>query len=346
MKTEKSVFDRCAPQSTCGTVRERMCLCMYATDPLKPRLERDIRFRDFGSSHGSSGTSVSAAFLFSVGFCCPAPAMAGGRYGFTLPLPFARSILYLRQTTKAWTCRRSPSPSFDLSGSGEGLFPFLGPFFPLPGSGSGQRRHRSRLNLAATVRLSAPCLSSCQVSGLHPLLLCRAAGSASDHRHSLTRVPRTAFRSPLPVFFSSQRGSCPGPGLPCICCSVTAPASAVDLPMYSSVAAVSAPAAVLLPACLSPFGNNGRSLRPVRRRPGPASPRLPPAWSRVRFRSVRRPRPPCRAPPPRPLRTTRRLQCPWSWILPMAVSFLRKRKRSGRWRLRRLLHLRLPHGPT
>ena len=30
-----------------GTVRERMCLCMYATDPLKPRLERDIRFRSF-----------------------------------------------------------------------------------------------------------------------------------------------------------------------------------------------------------------------------------------------------------------------------------------------------------
>ena len=32
---------------TKGTVRERMCLCMYATDPLKPRLERDIRFRGF-----------------------------------------------------------------------------------------------------------------------------------------------------------------------------------------------------------------------------------------------------------------------------------------------------------
>ena len=32
---------------TNGTVRERMCLCMYATDPLKPRLERDIRFRGF-----------------------------------------------------------------------------------------------------------------------------------------------------------------------------------------------------------------------------------------------------------------------------------------------------------
>ena len=30
-----------------GTVRERMCLCMYATDPPKPRLERDIRSAAF-----------------------------------------------------------------------------------------------------------------------------------------------------------------------------------------------------------------------------------------------------------------------------------------------------------
>ena len=47
-----------------GTVRERMCLCMYATDPHKPWLERDIRFRSFLFTHLRPRLSAS---LFSSG---------------------------------------------------------------------------------------------------------------------------------------------------------------------------------------------------------------------------------------------------------------------------------------
>ena len=185
----------------------------------------------------------------------------------------------------------------------------MGPFFPLA---------RFWLRTEATPQPAQSCRCRPSVCSLPVLLSGRAAGSASDHRHSLTRVPRTAFRSPLPVFFSSQRGSCPGPGLPCICCSVTAPASAVDLPMYSSVAAVSAPASVLLPF----WQQWSLPPTPVRRRPGPPSPRLPPVPERA---------------PALPSPTSEAVE---DDQLPTAVSLLRKR--SGCWRLRRLLRLRLP----
>ena len=59
-----------------GTVRERMCLCMYATDPPKPRLERDIRFRSFSftrlrpllsASLFSSGPALVLQQVFTAG---------------------------------------------------------------------------------------------------------------------------------------------------------------------------------------------------------------------------------------------------------------------------------------
>ena len=60
-----------------GTVRERMCLCMYATDPLKPWLERDIRFRSFFFTRLRPLLSAS---LFSSG---PASGLQQGFYSRT-----------------------------------------------------------------------------------------------------------------------------------------------------------------------------------------------------------------------------------------------------------------------
>ena len=78
-----------------GTVRERMCLCMYATDPRKPRLERDIRFGSF----------------FCLGPLCPAPAMVRGQFGFLLCL---RSLLALSFSGRQATGTPTPFPSLRL----------------------------------------------------------------------------------------------------------------------------------------------------------------------------------------------------------------------------------------
>ena len=144
-----------------GTVRERMCLCMYATDPRKPRLERDIRFGSF----------------FCLGPLCPAPAMVRGQFGFLLCL---RSLLALSFSGRQATGTPTPFPSLRLRREFlslsvgcrscarlwlfSGATPAAGLLWPLPFS---------------HVSFACPCP---QVAGLLLHLRRRAAGSASDRR--------------------------------------------------------------------------------------------------------------------------------------------------------------------
>ena len=177
-----------------GTMRERMCLCMYATDPPEPRLERDIRSAAF------SVDPLALRYLkANLDFIVPCSSLV---------LPF-----FWRQTTRT-TSQTSfflalPTPIrlrqwlALLLVSRSGLCQALARTGNIAAAGSELARRFCH------VVLSAPAL---RLPGY--LFLSVASPAQLSDRRRLATLRACILRSPLPVAVTSSAGSGSVAGLP------------------------------------------------------------------------------------------------------------------------------------